>query len=88
MQRTSEAVGRDIGVRLVAGETFRAARDWGWHKDTQGKTCAYVSLDLTGLGMQGPGAKTAEGWMTAVGKVYNPVSEDQERWANARGRAP
>ena len=26
--------------------------------------------------------------MTAVGKVYNPVSEDQERWANARGRAP
>src|SRR6516165_3156619 len=33
VQRTSEATGRDIGVRLAAGATFGAARDWAWHKD-------------------------------------------------------
>ena len=55
VQRTSEAAGQDIGSRLAAGETFGASRAWDWHKDAEGKTCAYVSLDLTGLGMQGPG---------------------------------
>ncbi len=88
VQRTSEAVGRDIGSRPAAGETFGEARDWAWHKDAEGKTCAYVSLDLTGLGMRGEGAKAAEGRMTAVGMIYNPVPEDEERWADRRGRAP
>ena len=72
----------DIGRRLAAGETFGAARAWAWHKDAEGKTCAYVSLDLTGLGMQGPGGAAAEGRMAAVGMVYNPVPEDQARWAD------
>jgi hypothetical protein len=88
VQRTSEATGRDIGARLAAGETFGAARDWCWHKDAEGKTCAYVSLDLTGLGMQGPGAAAAEGRMTAVGMIYSPVPEDADRWADPHGRAP
>jgi hypothetical protein len=87
-QRTSAAVGRDVGRRLAAGETFGEARDWDWHKDAEGKTCAYVSLDLTGLGMQGQGAAAAEGRMTAVGMIYNPVPEDADRWADPRGRAP
>jgi hypothetical protein len=88
VQRTSEAVGQEIGRRLAAGETFGAARDWAWHKDAEGKTCAYVSSDLTGLGMQGAGAAAAEGRMTAVGMIYNPVPEDEDRWADPRGRAP
>jgi hypothetical protein len=88
VERTSEAVGQDIGQRLAAGETFGAARDWDWHKDAEGKTCAYVSLDLTGLGMQGPGAVAAEGRMTAVGMIYNPVPEDSRRGADPGGRAP
>jgi hypothetical protein len=88
VQRTSEAVGQDIGCSLAAGETFGEARDWAWHKDAEGKTCAYVSPDLTGLGMQGPGASAAEGRMTAVGMIYDPVPEDEERWADPRGRAP
>jgi hypothetical protein len=88
-QRTSEATGRDIGRRIAAGETFGASRAWPWHKDTQGKTCAYVSLDLTGLGMQGPEGARAEGRMAAVAMVYNPVHEDQSRWANpAAARTP
>jgi hypothetical protein len=88
VQRTSEAVGRSIGTHLAAGETFGAAEPWAWHKDAEGKTCAYVSLDLTGLGMQGPHGAAAEGRMTAVGMVYNPVPEDTARWARPRGRAP
>jgi hypothetical protein len=87
-RRTSEVVGRDVGRRLAAGETFGEARDWDWHRDAEGKTCAYVSPDLTGLGLQGQGAAAAEGRMTAVGMIYDPVPEDADRWADPRGRAP
>jgi hypothetical protein len=88
-QRTSEATGRDIGRRVAAGETFGASRAWSWHKDAEGKSCAYVSLDLTGLGMQGPDGASAEGRMAAVAMVYNPVPEVRSRWANpAATRTP
>jgi hypothetical protein len=87
-QRTGEAAGRDIGRRLAAGETFGAARAWPWHKDAEGVSCAYISLDLTGLGMQGPGGARADGRMAAVAMVYNPVPEDRTRWANPAARAP
>lgn len=87
-ERTSEAVGRDIGQRLAAGETFGASTPWRWHKDAEGKTCAYVSLDLTGLGMQGPDGAAAEGRMAAVGMIYNPVPEDPTRWSRPRATAP
>ena len=88
VQRTSEAAGRDIGTRLAAGETFGVAEPWAWHRDTEGKTCAYVSLDLTGLGMQGPGGAAAEGRMTAVAMVYNPVPKAPAQWARPLGRTP
>jgi hypothetical protein len=81
-QRTAEAAGRDIGRRVGAGETFGAGRAWSWHKDAEGKSCAYVSLDLTGLGMQGPDGGRAEGRMAAVAMVYSPVPEERSRWAN------
>lgn len=89
VERISEAVGSEIGRRVAAGETFGAGTPWTWHKDAQGKTCAYVSLDLTGLGMQGPDGAKAEGRMAAVAMVYNPVPEDRTRWANpAAARTP
>lgn len=88
VERTSEAAGHDIGRRLAAGETFGAGAPWPWHKDAEGKTCAYVSLDLTGLGMQGPDGSTAEGRMAAVAMVYNPVPDEPGRWAQPQGRAP
>jgi hypothetical protein len=88
VERTSEAVGHDIGRRLAAGETFGASTLWPWHKDAEGKTCAYVSLDLTGLGMQGPDGCAAEGRMVAVGMIYNPVPEDPTRWSRPRATAP
>jgi hypothetical protein len=88
VERTSEAAGEDIGRRLAAGETFGAARPWAWPRDAEGKTCASVALDLTGLGMQGPEDAAAEGRMAAVGMIDNPVPEDPARWARPRGRAP
>jgi hypothetical protein len=87
-ERTSEAAGHDIGRRLAAGETFGTSAPWAWHKDAEGKTCAYVSLDLTGLGMQGPDGAAAEGRMAAVGMIYNPVPEDPTRWARPQKSAP
>ncbi|HWD40643.1 MAG TPA: ISKra4 family transposase [Fimbriimonas sp.] len=90
VQRTSEAVGHDIGQRLDAGETFGASTPWSWHKDAEGKTCAYVSIDLTGLGMQGPHGAAAAGRMAAVGMIYNPVPDDPAQWSwrRAQGGAP
>lgn len=88
VERTSEAVGHDLGQRQTAGETFGAQEPWAWHRDAEGKTCAYVSLDLTGLGMQGPDGAAAEGRMAAVGMIYNPVPDDPSRWARPQGRTP
>ena len=48
-----------------------------WHKDAEGKTCAYVSLMLLSNPQQGPGAAKAEGRMATVAMVYNPVPEDR-----------
>jgi hypothetical protein len=88
VERTSEVAGRNIGRRLAAGETLGTAEPWAWHKDTEGKTCAYISLDLTGLGMQGPDGAAAEGRMAAVGMIYNPVPDDPAYWARPQGRRP
>jgi hypothetical protein len=88
VRRVGEAAGADIGRRLGAGEVFGPRRIWRWHKDADMKTCAYLSVDLTGVRMQGPGAAPAEGRMVAVAMVYNPVPEDQRRWADPDGRAP
>ncbi len=45
---------------------------WTWHRDATGKTCAYVSLDATGIMMQGPGGAKADGRMVYLAMVYNP----------------
>lgn len=86
--RTTEAVGRELGTRLGAGETFGTARDWPWHKDAEGKTCAYVSLDATGVARQGPNGAKAEGRMVTVAMVYNPVPETRDRHARPDGPPP
>jgi hypothetical protein len=86
VQRTAEAVGADVGRRLADGETFGAAAAWDWHKDADGKTCAYVAIDATGTPQQGPGAASAEGRMCTVAMVYNPIPEQRERWAKPSAR--
>lgn len=88
VERTTEAAGRDVGARLARGEVFGPSRDWDWHKDAEGKTCAYVSIDATGVCQQGPEGAKAEGRMVTVAMVYNPVPEVKERRARPDKPAP
>lgn len=72
VERTTEAAGERLGKRLQQGEVFGPKKPWEWNVDAEGKTCAYVSVDWTGIMMQGPDGAKAEGRMVAVGMVYNP----------------
>ena len=82
-ERTAEAAGARLGRRRAAGETLGAARDWPWRTDALGRTCAYVSVDATGVGMQGENGAAAEGRMAYVGLIFSP----QEGGEPARERA-
>ena len=75
VQRTTESVGERIGAHLGGGRTFGFSRPWDWHRDAQGRTCASISLDLTGVRQQAKDGGTAEGRMPYVALVYNPVPE-------------
>lgn len=75
VQRVTEAAGEVLGEALDAGKTFGpsgAAAKWDWHKDAEGKTCAYVSVDWTGVMMQGPEGSKVDGRMVTVGMIFNP----------------
>ena len=80
VERACERAGARAGARLAAGEVFGPARAWDWSADAEGKTCAYVSADLTGVGMQGEGGSAADGRMAAVAMVYNPGAPGQARY--------
>ena len=60
---------------MAAGRTFGPRVPWPWEKDAHGRTCAYVSVDATGVRQQGPGGASAEGRMPYVAMVYNPAPE-------------
>ena len=51
------------------------AADWAWPLDAAGRTVAYVSVDATGVPIQGEGGVQAEGRMAWVGKVFAPKPE-------------
>jgi hypothetical protein len=72
VERTTEAAGERLGRRLDEGAAFGVRRPWSWHADATGQTCAYVSLDATGVLMQGPGGAKVDGRMVQVGMIYNP----------------
>jgi hypothetical protein len=75
VQRTTEAAGERLGDLLGAGQTLGGPTPWKWFKDAEGQTCAYVSVDATGVRQQAKGGGAAEGRMPYVGMVYNPVPE-------------
>lgn len=84
VERTTEAVGQRLVEATSAGHTFGEATVWQWHRDAEGKTCAYVACDATGLGMQGKKGTCADGRMANVAMIYNPIPEEQERWAQPK----
>ncbi len=74
VERTTEAIGTGLGERLAAGEVFGPAGPWKWSKDANGRTVGYVSVDATGVGIQGPNGAAAEGRMVDVGLIFDPGS--------------
>jgi hypothetical protein len=88
IERATEAAGDRLGRALAAGETLGAAADWDWPRDAKGRTVAYVSVDATGVPIQGPGGVEAEGRMAWVGKVFipKPEAKDTEGRAKPAGR--
>lgn len=81
VERTTEAAGQRVVEAFRAGKTFGGSTPWAWHKDAEGKTLAYVSVDATGVGQQGPGGAEADGRMANVAVIYNPVPESRTAWA-------
>lgn len=71
-ERATEAAGAVAGERLALGEVFGGPGPWRWSKDARGRTVGYVSLDATGVGIQGPKAAAAEGKMVDVGLIFDP----------------
>jgi hypothetical protein len=72
VERATEGAGRALGGRLAGGEVFGGAGPWKWSEDARGRTVGYVSLDATGVGIQGPNGAAAEGKMVDVGLVFDP----------------
>jgi hypothetical protein len=75
VERTTEDAGRRLADAVGAGTAFGPAVDWPWHKDYDGRRCAYVELDATGVRQHAPGGGPAEGRMAYVGMVCNPTPE-------------
>ena len=72
VERTAEGVGQKVAEQLAEGRPFGPRKSWAWQQDAQGRRCAYVSVDATGVPQQGPGGQRAEGRMAYVATVYNP----------------
>lgn len=75
IERTTEAAGKRVAAQLEAGKSLGPTEQWAWQKDAQGRRCAYVSLDATGVRQQGPGGVRVDGKMAYVAMVYNAKSE-------------
>jgi hypothetical protein len=74
-QRVTEDAGQRLGEKLAAGETWGPQEHWQWQRDAEGKRCAYLGVDHTGVPQQALGGGKAEGRMAAVAMVFNARSE-------------
>jgi hypothetical protein len=74
-QRTAEGAGDRVGDVLAQGRTLGFPQAWAWQRDAEGQTCAYVSIDATGVRQQAADGGPAEGRMPYVAMVYNPVPD-------------
>jgi hypothetical protein len=72
VERTTEGAGARVGERLHRGDVFGRAGPWSWNRDADGRPCAYLSVDATGILMQGPDGAKVDGRMVNVGMIYNP----------------
>jgi len=75
VQRTAEDAGARVGQLLAEGKTLGFPQPWDWYRDAQGRSCAYVSIDATGVPQQAEDGGKAEGRMPYLAMVYNPVPD-------------
>lgn len=75
VQHVTEDAGARLGQLQEAGHTLGDSKPFAWHKDANGQTCAYISLDLTSVPQQAFDHGKAEGRMPYVAAIYNPVPE-------------
>jgi hypothetical protein len=90
IERATEAAGVRLGQALAEGQTLGTAADWAWPTEAAGRSVAYVSIDATGVPIQGPGGVRSEGRMAWVGKVFAPKPQAKSETATRRpveGRA-
>ncbi len=71
-----EDVGAAIGTALSQGEVFGEAKT-GSGTRMRRPDGAYVSMDATGVGIQGNQGAEAEGRMINIGMVYNLIPEEK-----------
>ncbi len=71
-ERATETAGTRLAQRRRQGAVFGPQQTWDWNRDATGQRCAYVSLDATGILMQGRHGAKADGRMVYVGMIYNP----------------
>ncbi len=80
VERVTEAAGERLATLLHDKVTFdTSAQPWAWQRDARGRSCAYISLDATGVRQQGENGAKAEGRMAYVGMLYNPRSKHDTR---------
>lgn len=90
VERATEAAGTRLGEALAAGQTFGKPADWAWPLDATGRSVAYVSIDATGVPIQGGRGVQADGRMAWVGKVFSPrpeIKPDQPKRRPVEGQA-
>ncbi len=79
VERTTEDAGQRLCHLRRSKVTFGAKRVWNWQCDAQGRSCAYVSLDATGVRQQGERGAQADGRMAYTAMIYNANSEHDQR---------
>ena len=75
VRRTTENAGERLRELLDKRIVFQGSESWDWSRDAQGRSCAYVSVDATGVRQQGERGAKADGRMAYVGMVYNPSDD-------------
>lgn len=79
VERVTEGAGMRLRKLLEDKVTFGETESWDWQRDAWGRSCAYVSLDATGVRQQGQQGAKADGRMAYVGMIYNPRSQHDDR---------
>jgi hypothetical protein len=73
--RTTENAGQRVGQLLADGHRLGFPDHFSWHCDATGRTCAYISIDATGVRQQAADGGPAESRMPYVALVFNPIPD-------------